>query len=282
MASIEKLGLATQEQTVLMELLNRQHGLFLVVGLNREERLSTLRTLQIHLEAQRREIAPFNAGEILCESLFSEGADPVGALSRSVSATAVLGLTKAPVALIPEIEDIATLELACEQGGSGALVLGTIEGSDGAAVISSLLAQGADPTLISQNLLGVITQHAIRKACPLCRVDLAPSFQLEAAFEASFGQIGFPFPGFNLREGRGCHTCDFTGYLGSTMVYEFLHLTNLVREQVLEDPTLEKIDSKAMEEGMLPWEAKLFFRLKHGDIALRDAICVLERAQQTL
>ncbi|HYE77017.1 MAG TPA: ATPase, T2SS/T4P/T4SS family, partial [bacterium] len=159
MASIEKLGLATQEQTVLLDLLNHQHGLLIVVGEDAELRQVTLRTLQTYLESQHRQVAPFQPGTLIC----AEVLQAVGAVEESRPAPTVNYARSLPhftparpaVAVLPVIEDLGTLELACEQGLTGALVLATLEGVDGAGALAQLVHQGADAQLLAQSTLGV-------------------------------------------------------------------------------------------------------------------------------
>ncbi|MEO7993511.1 MAG: hypothetical protein ABI743_03860 [bacterium] len=281
MGSIEKLGLATQEQTALIDLLDRHHGVIVLVGPNRDARLATLRTLQLHLEAHRRDIAPLSQSKLMVEHLTATATAEIGqrvSATPSWTTTAVSG-HGTPVVLIPDLEDPLMLELACNHGQQGTLVLVTMPEVDGAHLLMECADDGVDREALANGLLAVITQHTVPKACPLCRIDLAPSFALEESFEQTFGALGFPFPGFQLREGRGCHTCDFTGTFGTIQVYEFLYLSRAVKDQVIEDPRLELIDTRAMEEGMLSWESKLYFRLKRGDVSLKAAMDVLRLSQ---
>jgi|GEM_PF-3786199 len=270
MASIEKLGLATQEQTELLKLLNTGRGVILILAPQREHRLHTLRIMQMYLESQRRDIGVF--GQL--------AQVPAGGIPHDVPVWMPDSWRDLPrVEMLPEVDDLIALQQALDAVHQGTLMIASMEGVDAGTFLQQAIREGMDPGELGGGLLAILTQHTIRKACPLCRVDLAPSFALEDAFEDSFGRLGFPFPGFYLREGRGCHTCQFTGYLSQVHVFEFLRVSSAVQEQLAEEATMELLDGRAMTEGMLPWEAKLYFRLKHGDIALKDAAVVLAEAR---
>lgn len=272
MPSTEKLGLAAPEHTELLKLLNTGRGLVLVVGPDAEHRLQTLRILEMYLQSQRREIS--TAGAVAATTSGSSHPMPPWVLES--------WRDQARVEVAPEITTFQELEALLRSARQATLLLASTGGVDGGTYLAQAVEAGIDPALLGEGILAILTQHSIKKNCPLCRVDLAPSFSLEELFESSFGRLGFPFPGFYLREGRGCHTCDFTGYLGLAHVFEFMRMSPAVQEQLGEEANTVVIDGRAMTEGMLPWEAKLYFRLKHGDIALNDAAAALAAARQCL
>ena len=261
MASLDKLGLAAKEITILKQLLHSESGLILLVGSDSAARENTLRSIAGVLEREGVGAAagPHGGGfpdpVHLYESADHDELSESHAFGRYAT----------------EITTIDELEALCEQSLNGGVMVAVTEGRDGAEVLSRFLRRGADVDLVSEAVQALVTVHTLPKTCPLCRVDLAPSFELEQLFEQSFGALGFPFPGFHLQEGRGCHTCDFTGYLGLIVIYELLRVTEKISESCHHNSSADEFDELAMEEQMLPWEAKLYFRLKHGDVALTDA-----------
>lgn len=282
MVTLEKLGLAASEQTALREALDHKAGVIIVQSLASEARLGTLRVLQMHLENQRRDIHPFEPARSLfsLEMVEALAGDAFAAAPQRSRWPLSLELSAPwPVQLLAECPDALTLTEAFELAVQGHLVLATWQSGDGAMTLNSLIESGVDAQLLAEGLLAVLTQHTLPKVCPLCRVELAPSFEMEETFEQTFGALAFPFPGFSFRQGRGCATCNQRGTLGHVQVFEYLPMSPALADQIQSVHYAERLDSVAMSEGMLPWEAKLYFRIKHGDVSLDDAVAALKAGQ---
>lgn len=95
---------------------------------------------------------------------------------------------------------------------------------------------GVEPFLISSTLEAVLAQRLVRRICPQCRTAYQPSDELlqRAGIERrSVGDRSF-------YHGTGCDHCHQTGYQGRRGIFEWLRMTDSIRELVLERaPTLE-------------------------------------------
>ena len=57
--------------------------------------------------------------------------------------------------------------------------------------------------------------------------------------------------GIQPQKGRGCGTCNNTGYKGRVGLYEVFQLTDEVRQLVLEGASSIELKARAMEDGMI-------------------------------
>ncbi len=120
------------------------------------------------------------------------------------------------VILIGEIRDPETAQMATRAALTGHLVLSTLHVNDSISTVRRLIDLGVEPNLVSQTLLGVISQRLTRKSCRHCLHFYKPDPELTAEF--------FPdgLPGdLRLVRGTGCSSCDHTGYAGRLALVEF-------------------------------------------------------------
>ena len=148
--------------------------------------------------------------------------------------------------LIGEIRDYETAEIAVQSALTGHLVFSTLHTNDAAGAVTRLLDMGVEPFLISSSLLCVLAQRLIRNICKKCSSPFEPTDnQLEA--------LGLKQNDSNdtqFHYGRGCSSCHDTGYSGRRGIFEFLVITEQIRELInVSAPTIV-IRQKAMELGM--------------------------------
>ena len=120
------------------------------------------------------------------------------------------------VILIGEIRDQETAQMATRAALTGHLVLSTLHVNDSISTVRRLIDLGVEPNLVSQTLLGVISQRLTRRSCRHC---LHP-YQPEAGLTAEFFPDGVPGD-VQLVRGTGCSSCDHTGYAGRLALVEF-------------------------------------------------------------
>jgi type IV pilus assembly protein PilB len=97
--------------------------------------------------------------------------------------------------------------------------------------------------LISSTVVCVVAQRLVRRICPDCRVETAPS-----AYEMKILDLD---PAEAARHkffrGSGCYLCNKTGYRGRVGIYELLMINGTIREMVLEKRSAHEIRKHALE-----------------------------------
>jgi len=113
--------------------------------------------------------------------------------------------------------------------------------------VTRLVDMGVEPFLISSTLLGVLAQRLVRKICTKCRTPFEPT-------EAQLAQLGLSAHDVGERTffyGRGCPTCNDSGYKGRKGIYELLIVSDPVRNLINERAPTVVIRQKAIELGMV-------------------------------
>ena len=124
------------------------------------------------------------------------------------------------IILIGEMRDQETVEIGLRAALTGHLVLSTLHTNDAVDSALRLIDMGAPGYLVASAVRAVVAQRLVRKVCPDCseiiETDEAQKQWLQQRFpnqtEATF------------HHGRGCQSCNLTGYRGRIGVFEMLEL----------------------------------------------------------
>ena len=150
------------------------------------------------------------------------------------------------VLMIGEIRDLTTAHIAIHASLTGHLVFSTLHTNDAAGAVTRLIDMEVEPYLISSTLEAVIGQRLVRKVCANCKTAYRPDDQILERLALSRADVGDQ----NFYYGTGCGQCNNTGYKGRKGIYEYLSISDPIRELINQrQPTLV-IRSKAIEMGM--------------------------------
>ena len=104
---------------------------------------------------------------------------------------------------------------------------------------------GIERFLIASALSVVVSQRLLRRICKHCRVPAELTVDERAFFETFAGDHKQQF-----WKGEGCNFCANTGYVDRIGVYELLHVTDEIRQLVLDNAVHEEIKKMAISQGM--------------------------------
>ena len=150
------------------------------------------------------------------------------------------------VMMIGEIRDLETAEIAVQAALTGHFVFSTLHTNDAAGAVMRLVDMNVAPYLLSSTLEGVLGQRLVRPCCRDCKQAYEPDDETLDRIEMTRDQIG----GRPFYFGKGCKTCNGTGYKGRKGVFEYLRMSNPLRELVNNRAPTLVIREKARELGM--------------------------------
>jgi len=148
--------------------------------------------------------------------------------------------------LVGETRDTETAQIAIQASLTGHLVFTTLHTNDSTGAVTRLMDMGIEPFLISASLECVLAQRLIRKICTNCRTAYQPNEQVLASIGLKPHDIGEK----TFFYGKGCETCNFTGYKGRKGIYELLKISDPIREMINNREPGILIRQKAIELGM--------------------------------
>jgi type IV pilus assembly protein PilB len=95
--------------------------------------------------------------------------------------------------------------------------------------------------------MAVLAQRLVRTACKKCRTPFEPTESQLSLLNISPHDLGDKV----FYYGRGCPTCNDTGYKGRKGIFELLAISDAVRNLINERAPTVVIRQKAVEEGMV-------------------------------
>ena len=150
------------------------------------------------------------------------------------------------VMMIGEIRDLETAEIAIQAALTGHFVFSTLHTNDAAGAVTRFVDMNVAPYLLSSTLEGVLGQRLVRTCCRECRQAYEPDDETLDRISMTRDQIG----GRPFYFGRGCKTCNGTGYKGRKAVVEYLRMSNPLRELINNRAPTLLLQEKARELGM--------------------------------
>jgi type IV pilus assembly protein PilB len=133
------------------------------------------------------------------------------------------------IVLVGEIRDFETAEIAIKAALTGHLVLSTLHTNDAPSTISRLMNMGIEPFLVATSVNLIQAQRLIRRVCKDCKqeVQTPPEALIEVGLSADEAKT------IKTYKGKGCATCNNTGYKGRIGLYEVMEITDELRELIL-------------------------------------------------
>ncbi|MCD9514836.1 GspE/PulE family protein [Photobacterium carnosum] len=152
------------------------------------------------------------------------------------------------VILIGEMRDQETVEIGLRAALTGHLVLSTLHTNDAIDSALRMIDMEAPGYLVASSVRAVLAQRLVRRICPDCiEDDVLEESQLtwiEMRFPADEKQI--------FKHGRGCHSCNFSGYKGRIGVFELLEMRQNMMDALRENNAVLFTQLARKSEGYKP------------------------------
>ncbi|WP_297989405.1 GspE/PulE family protein [Anoxybacillus sp.] len=149
------------------------------------------------------------------------------------------------IIMVGEIRDRETAEIAIRASLTGHLVLSTLHTNDALSTVARLIDMGVEPFLVATSLSGVVSQRLVRRVCRDCQEEHEPT-KREADI---FARRGLKIE--KVMRGRGCPTCNMTGYKGRIALHELMVMSDEMRKVILNGEPLSKLREIAIKNKMI-------------------------------
>ncbi len=172
------------------------------------------------------------------------------------------------IVLVGEIRDFETAEIAIKAALTGHLVLSTLHTNDAPSTISRMVNMGIEPFLVATSVNIIQAQRLIRVICGNCKEE--QKLPVEA-----FTEIGFsPEEAETMKayKGKGCTTCNGTGYKGRIGLYEVMEVTDELRELIIIGASAIELRKKAIDLGMITLRGSGLCKLRNGTTTIEEVV----------
>jgi type IV pilus assembly protein PilB len=265
---IAQLGLPANVRTGMEEVIRRPNGIFLVTGPTGSGKTTTLYSgLRAINSTELKILTAEDPVEYEIEGVMQLPVNPAIGLTFAAALRAFLRQDP-DVVMVGEIRDPETAQVAIQAALTGHLVLSTLHTNDAVGAVTRLTEMGVEPFLLAATLEAVLAQRLVRRLCRDCQVSYAPA-------GADLQQVGLDcgtLAGRPFFKPHGCAQCNHTGYHGRMGLFEWLRLTEPLRELVLQPAPTRRIQQLAVAQGMQTLREHGVARLLDGETSLEEVI----------
>jgi len=265
---LEMLGMPDYVHNYILEVIERPNGIFIATGPTGSGKTTTLYSCL-------RKINTIDSKLLTAEEPVEYDLEGI----VQVPVNEAIGLTFARVLrsflrqdpdriMIGETRDLETAQIAIQAALTGHLVFTTLHTNDAPGAITRLIDMGVEPFLISSTLEAVLGQRLLRSICPNCRDSYQPNESVLAQLELSRRDIGKK----QFYYGKGCDTCNNTGYKGRKGIYELMKITDPIRELINERAPTVVLKQKAVELGMVTLRQDGLRSIFAGDTTIEEVL----------
>ncbi len=172
------------------------------------------------------------------------------------------------IILVGEIRDFETAEIAIKAALTGHMVLSTLHTNDAPSTISRLMNMGIEPFLVATSVNLIQAQRLIRRVCKDCKQEqpTPPEALIEIGFSAEEAKS------LKIYKGKGCSTCNNTGYKGRIGLYEVMEVTDEIRELILIGASALELRKKAIDDGMITLRDSGLQKIRGGVTTIEEVV----------
>jgi len=172
------------------------------------------------------------------------------------------------IIMVGEMRDLETAQISIQASLTGHLVLSTLHTNDAPGAVTRLVDMGVEPFLISSTLMAVLGQRLVRKVCKECRTPFEPTEAQLGLLNLSPHDLGDKV----FYYGRGCSTCNDTGYKGRKGIFELLIISEAIRTLINERAPTVVLRQKAVELGMVTLREDGLRSIFDGDTSIEEVV----------
>ena len=172
------------------------------------------------------------------------------------------------IIMVGEIRDFETAEIAVKAALTGHLVLSTLHTNDAPSSVSRMLNMGIEPFLVASSVNLIGAQRLARKICKDCREPIEVPHQVLI----DLGVAPEALEDFQVYRGKGCGTCNNTGYKGRIGLYEIMFFNDEIGEFVLNGASTLELKREAVRQGMRTLRASGIAKINEGLTSIDEVV----------
>jgi type IV pilus assembly protein PilB len=243
---LNKIGMDAALLNKFRKVLHRPNGIMLVTGPTGSGKTTTLYSALNELnDTETKIITSEDPIEYDIEGIIQVPVNPDVGVTFANVLRAILRHDPDKI-LVGEIRDYETAEIAVQSSLTGHMVFSTLHTNDAPSAITRLRDMGVPAFLITATVEAILAQRLVRRICTECRTQFSPSDELLMELQLPLNTARK----YKFYYGKGCPRCNNSGYKGRIGIYEFLIMSDEIRDAIAAEASGDDIRDIARQQGM--------------------------------
>ena len=267
--NLDALGFSAHDAQRWEELVKRPHGIILVTGPTGSGKTTTLYSTLKRVATEEVNVSTVEDPIEMIEASFNQTQVQPQLDFTFTEGLRALMRQDPDIIMVGEIRDLATAEMAVQAALTGHLVFSTLHTNDAPSAVSRLMELGIPSYLINATLLGVLAQRLVRTLCPSCKQRDEDGRPEELAESVKPWKLNGSYQPYKP---VGCEDCRLTGYRGRMGLYELLVVSEALKKQIHDAPSMDALRRQAVQDGMRPLRLAGALRVAEGATTLTEVL----------
>ena len=177
------------------------------------------------------------------------------------------------IIMVGEMRDQETVEIGLRGALTGHMVLSTLHTNDAITSALRLVDMGAAGFLVGSSLRAVLAQRLVRRVCENCCQDYTPDAQESMWLNHLTGD---DISKITFKQGRGCQSCQYTGYRGRIGVFELLEINEAMMAALKRDDAEAFTNAAKNEESFKPLAVSAYDYAITGVTSVEEVLRLVE------
>jgi len=279
--SLEDLGMNEKDLKIVEKAAKRPYGMILSTGPTGSGKTTTLYALIKLLNNRNINICTIeDPVEYDLEGINQIQVNPKTNLTFAQGLRSLLRQDP-DIIMVGEIRDEETASIAVNSAMTGHLVLSTLHTNDAATSLPRLLDMKIEPFLVASTVNVIIAQRLLRKICMKCIVSYTLNDKEVEDLKTEININKFldteKISDVRFYKGKGCKSCNDSGYSGRIGIFEVLEITDDIKELIMARADNEQIKKRAIANGMTTMFEDGFDKAVAGKTTLEEIFRVTKQ-----
>ena len=253
---LDKMGFSDRNLAAIKEIAAKPYGIILCVGPTGSGKTTTLHSILGFINTP--DIKIWTAEDPVEITQYGLRQVQVQPKINFTFAAAMRAFLRADpdVIMVGEMRDKETAEIGIEASLTGHLVMSTLHTNSAVETVTRLLDMGCDSFSFADAMLGVLAQRLTRRVCKDCKEQYVGTPEEYEEIRQGYGpthwdKLGIPQDNtFRLARGKGCETCNRTGFKGRVALHELLLGSDKIKRMIQTKARTDEMVHAAIEDGM--------------------------------
>lgn len=181
------------------------------------------------------------------------------------------------IILVGEMRDLETAQIAIRAALTGHLVFSSLHTNSAIGATIRMMDIGLDGYAMASALQCIVAQRLVRRVCVVCRERIKPNKEHSVLLKRLLGDRADKVL---LTVGRGCSSCNFSGYRGRVAVVEMLELTADLADALRRKNMADVVQCSMKQPGYVPLAQYAMEQVFQGVTALEEVLPLMHGPEE--